>query len=95
MTTPNRPATYADAGVSIEAGNQLVKMIAPLVRATRRPGADAEIGGFGGLFDLKAAGFTDPLPRHRGRQPSLPPDPSAPRCRELRSPLRPARSGRR
>ena len=61
MTTPNRPATYADAGVSIEAGNQLVKMIAPLVRATRRPGADAEIGGFGGIFDLKAAGFTDPL----------------------------------
>ena len=64
MTTPERPAkpaTYAEAGVSIEAGNQLVKMIAPLVRATRRPGADAEIGGFGGLFDLKAAGFTDPL----------------------------------
>ncbi|PZU50320.1 MAG: phosphoribosylformylglycinamidine cyclo-ligase [Sphingomonas sp.] len=62
MSIPNRPpATYADAGVSIEAGNQLVKMIAPLVRATRRPGADAEIGGFGGIFDLKAAGFTDPL----------------------------------
>jgi phosphoribosylformylglycinamidine cyclo-ligase len=55
------PATYADAGVSIEAGNALVKMIAPLVRATRRPGADAEIGGFGGIFDPKAAGFTDPL----------------------------------
>ena len=62
MHIPNRPpATYADAGVSIEAGNQLVKMIAPLVRATRRPGADAEIGGFGGIFDLKAAGFRDPL----------------------------------
>ena len=62
MTTQNRtPATYADAGVSIEAGNALVKMIAPLVRATRRPGADAEIGGFGGIFDLKAAGFADPL----------------------------------
>ena len=65
MSTPNRPpaapATYADAGVSIEAGNQLVKMIAPLVRATRRPGADAEIGGFGGIFDPKAAGFKDPL----------------------------------
>lgn len=56
-----KPATYSDAGVSIEAGNQLVKMIAPLVRATRRPGADAEIGGFGGIFDPKAAGFTDPL----------------------------------
>jgi len=62
MSIPNRPpATYADAGVSIEAGNALVKMIAPLVRATRRPGADAEIGGFGGIFDPKAAGFTDPL----------------------------------
>ncbi|TPE58582.1 phosphoribosylformylglycinamidine cyclo-ligase [Sandaracinobacter neustonicus] len=61
MSSPDRPATYADAGVSIEAGNQLVKMIAPLVRATRRPGADAEIGGFGGIFDLKAAGFADPL----------------------------------
>ena len=60
-TTPRQPATYADAGVSIEAGNTLVKMIAPLVRATRRPGADAEIGGFGGIFDLKAAGFRDPL----------------------------------
>jgi phosphoribosylformylglycinamidine cyclo-ligase len=55
------PATYAAAGVSIEAGNALVKMIAPLVRATRRPGADAEIGGFGGIFDPRAAGFKDPL----------------------------------
>src|SRR3546814_2220104 len=51
----------ADAGVSIAAGNALVKAIAPLARATRRPGADADLGGFGGLFDLKAAGFTDPL----------------------------------
>ena len=55
------PYTYAQAGVSIAAGNALVKAIAPLVRATRRPGADAEIGGFGGVFDLKAAGFEDPL----------------------------------
>ncbi|MEH3106771.1 MAG: phosphoribosylformylglycinamidine cyclo-ligase [Sphingomonas fennica] len=55
------PYTYAKAGVSIAAGNALVKAIAPLVRATRRPGADAEIGGFGGFFDLKAAGFADPL----------------------------------
>ena len=55
------PATYADAGVSIEAGNLLVRNIAPLVRATRRPGADAEIGGFGGIFDPRAAGFQDPL----------------------------------
>ena len=53
--------TYADAGVSIDAGNALVKAIAPLVRSTRRPGADAEIGGFGGFFDPKAAGYRDPL----------------------------------
>jgi phosphoribosylformylglycinamidine cyclo-ligase len=55
------PYTYAKAGVSIAAGNALVKMIAPLARATRRPGADADLGGFGGFFDLKAAGFIDPL----------------------------------
>ncbi len=55
------PITYADAGVSIAAGNALVKMIAPLARATARPGADAELGGFGGFFDLKAAGYRDPL----------------------------------
>jgi phosphoribosylformylglycinamidine cyclo-ligase len=53
--------TYAQAGVDIDAGNAMVDEIKPLVRATRRPGADAEIGGFGGLFDLKAAGFTDPV----------------------------------
>ena len=53
--------TYADAGVSIAAGNALVRAIGPLARATRRAGADAELGGFGGMFDLKAAGFTDPL----------------------------------
>jgi phosphoribosylformylglycinamidine cyclo-ligase len=53
--------TYAGAGVDIDAGNALVDAIKPLVRATRRPGADAEIGGFGGLFDLKAAGFRDPI----------------------------------
>ena len=53
--------TYADAGVDIDAGNAMVEAIKPLVRATRRPGADAEIGGFGGLFDLKAAGYTDPI----------------------------------
>ncbi len=55
------PLTYADAGVSIAAGNALVRMIAPLARATARPGADAELGGFGGFFDLKAAGYLDPL----------------------------------
>ena len=53
--------TYADAGVDIDAGNALVERLKGLVRATRRPGADAEIGGFGGLFDLKGAGFTDPV----------------------------------
>jgi phosphoribosylformylglycinamidine cyclo-ligase len=53
--------TYAQAGVDIDAGNAMVETIKPLVRSTRRPGADAEIGGFGGLFDLKAAGFRDPI----------------------------------
>ncbi len=53
--------TYADAGVSIAAGNALVRAIGPLARSTRRAGADADLGGFGGLFDLKAAGFVDPL----------------------------------
>ena len=53
--------TYRDAGVDIDAGNALVDAIAPLTAATRRPGADGALGGFGGLFDLKAAGFTDPI----------------------------------
>jgi len=53
--------TYAESGVDIDAGNAMVDAIKPLVRATRRPGADAEIGGFGGLFDLRAAGFQDPI----------------------------------
>ena len=56
-----KPLTYADAGVSIDAGNALVKAIGPLARSTARPGADAELGGFGGFFDLKAAGYDDPL----------------------------------
>jgi len=56
-----KPLTYADAGVSIDAGNALVKAIGPLTRSTARPGADGELGGFGGIFDLKAAGFKDPL----------------------------------
>ena len=58
---PGNGLTYAAAGVDIESGNAMVEAIKPLVRATRRPGADAEIGGFGGLFDLKAAGFRDPI----------------------------------
>src|SRR5688500_7175017 len=53
--------TYAEAGVSIAAGNALVRAIAPLAKATARPGADAALGGFGGFFDLKAAGYRDPL----------------------------------
>ena len=53
--------TYADAGVDIDAGNALVDRIKPLVKATSRPGADSDIGGFGGLFDLKGAGFADPV----------------------------------
>jgi len=59
MTQPH--LSYAQAGVDIDAGNAMVEAIKPMVRATRRPGADAEIGGFGGLFDLKAAGFVDPI----------------------------------
>jgi phosphoribosylformylglycinamidine cyclo-ligase len=57
----HKPLTYADAGVSIDAGNALVKSIGPLARSTSRPGADAELGGFGGFFDLRAAGYSDPL----------------------------------
>ncbi|WP_374472698.1 phosphoribosylformylglycinamidine cyclo-ligase [Phenylobacterium sp.] len=53
--------TYAQAGVDIDAGNQLVERIKPLARSTRRPGAEASLGGFGALFDLKAAGYDDPL----------------------------------
>ena len=61
MTSPPPPLTYKDAGVDIAAGNALVSAIAPLARSTRRPGSDAALGGFGGVFDLKAAGFRDPL----------------------------------
>jgi phosphoribosylformylglycinamidine cyclo-ligase len=56
-----KEARYAAAGVDIDAGNRMVELIKPLVRGTARAGADAEIGGFGGLFDLKASGFTDPI----------------------------------
>jgi len=65
MTSDRKPGrnslTYKDAGVDIDAGDALVDRIAPLAKATRRPGADADLGGFGGLFDLKAAGFKDPI----------------------------------
>ncbi|MES2338591.1 MAG: phosphoribosylformylglycinamidine cyclo-ligase [Pseudomonadota bacterium] len=56
-----KPYTYAQAGVSIAAGNALVRAIGPLAKSTRRPGADADLGGFGGVFDPRAAGFRDPL----------------------------------
>ena len=56
------PLTYASAGVSIESGNSLVEQIKKDVKATRRPGADAEIGGFGGLFNLAAAGYHEKSP---------------------------------
>ena len=53
--------TYADAGVDISAGNALVEAIRPLARSTKRKGTDSALGGFGGLFDLKACGYKDPV----------------------------------
>ena len=61
MTTPKNGLTYADAGVDIDAGNALVDRIKPAARGTERPGTMAGLGGFGALFDLKAAGYTDPI----------------------------------
>src|SRR6476661_2136413 len=61
MSESRKPLTYAESGVDIDVGNRVVDRIRPFARATRRRGADAEIGGFGGLFDLKAAGFVDPI----------------------------------
>jgi phosphoribosylformylglycinamidine cyclo-ligase len=61
MNDKRNGLTYAQSGVDIDAGNRMVDLIKPLVRATARPGADAEIGGFGGLFDLKRTGFRDPI----------------------------------
>src|SRR5947209_9144133 len=61
MNDKREGLTYAQSGVDIDAGNRMVELIKPLVRATARPGADGEIGGFGGLFDLKRAGFKDPM----------------------------------
>ena len=52
---------YKQAGVDIEAGMTLVDVIKPFAKATARPGADGSLGGFGGLFDLKATGYKDPL----------------------------------
>ena len=53
--------TYRDAGVDIDAGNELVRRIAPMAKATARSGTAAGLGGFGALFDLRAAGFKDPV----------------------------------
>lgn len=61
MAEKRRGLTYAQAGVDIDAGNRMVELIKPLVRATARAGAESEIGGFGGLFDLKRAGYRDPV----------------------------------
>ncbi|MFA5539553.1 MAG: phosphoribosylformylglycinamidine cyclo-ligase [Gemmobacter sp.] len=61
MTAGKNGLTYADAGVDIDAGNELVERIKPAARATRRPGSMAGLGGFGALFDLKAAGYADPI----------------------------------
>ena len=58
---PPKSYSYAQAGVSIAAGNALVKAIGPLAKSTARPGAEPQLGGFGGFFDLRAAGYTDPL----------------------------------
>ena len=61
MTDQNKGLSYSDAGVDIDAGNELVERIKPSLKKTNRPGVLSAIGGFGGLFDLKAAGFKDPI----------------------------------
>lgn len=60
-STPGKPITYRDSGVDIDAGNALVEAIKGVAASTRRSGADTGLGGFGGLFDLKGAGFRDPV----------------------------------
>ncbi len=61
MSSPRNGITYADAGVDIDAGNTLVERIKPAAKRTARPGVMSGLGGFGALFDLKGAGFTDPV----------------------------------
>ncbi|SFR03368.1 phosphoribosylformylglycinamidine cyclo-ligase [Poseidonocella sedimentorum] len=61
MTDPKAPLTYADAGVDIDAGNALVERIKPAAARTKRSGVMSGLGGFGALFDLKAAGYSDPV----------------------------------
>lgn len=56
-TAPSSAMSYKDAGVDIDAGNSLVERIKPACKSTRRPGCDSDLGGFGGLFDLAAAGY--------------------------------------
>ena len=56
-----KSVTYRDAGVDIDAGNQLVERIKPLVKATRRPGVMGSIGGFGGLFELDISKYQQPV----------------------------------
>lgn len=59
--TKEPPLSYKESGVDIDAGEALVTAIKPMAKSTARPGADSALGGFGALFDLKAAGYTDPL----------------------------------
>lgn len=61
MTDGKNGITYADAGVDIDAGNALVERIKPAAKRTVRPGVMSGLGGFGALFDLKGAGYTDPV----------------------------------
>lgn len=61
MTTGKNGITYAEAGVDIDAGNALVDRIKPAAKRTDRPGVMSGLGGFGALFDLKAAGYSDPV----------------------------------
>ena len=61
MTTGKNGLTYADAGVDIDAGNALVDRIKPAAKRTNRPGVMSGLGGFGALFDLKGAGYQDPI----------------------------------
>jgi phosphoribosylformylglycinamidine cyclo-ligase len=61
MPESQKPLTYAESGVDIDVGNRIVDRIRPFARRTGRPGAGGELGGFGGLFDLRAAGFVDPI----------------------------------
>src|SRR5258705_1227503 len=58
---PDHPLTYRAAGVDIDVGHAIVEAIRPLAKATQRLGADASLGSFGALFDLKRAGFRDPI----------------------------------